>query len=877
MTQDDGSHTEVLLAWQKGNDHKRAPRFTGGNGPYIRLDDGSFALDWNSGAMSTNLGHHHPHIWKRIREYYEQKKGPDGVVPLAGSSDSAHDLAKKLKTFLPRHLNNFIFLSSGTEANSQAIQIAWKYGGENRKKILVRVPSYHGGASLALEASGDPRSLLLPHVYEKYLVKVKAPHLYSGNEEEQVEASIGELEKVIREHKGQIGIMIAETVIGTAGVYPPPKNYWKRVCALLEEYNIVLILDEVMCGLGRVGAATAAEIYEAKADIMTLGKSLSAGIFPISAICLSEEIAQKVIENQLPAGSTFSNHPLGCVIAKAALEVMEGEQIFDYVRGLESYMRAHMEQLVSKYNICKEFRLVGLFGAVELQSDTHGLPFTTKNSPVLKIQKKARDKGLLITCRPNIIMCNPPLIIKKEEIDEAFEILDKVFAEIEPPQQNVLATNGLKGTLFEKEKSRLQKIVKHVLKSSKSDFYKEHFKELAVHSRFPKNKSEWERVPLLTKKHITALDVYKRLFIDWGDVFGIRTTSNTTGRKPLTTARRTFGDYGKVPALAGVKRQVSFQHAWYLSEISRRESGMISINCDHPISPEWFAFSARMAKLYRANSFLGWPQLLISLAPYLEKENIIKNIDVLEVFGDRMSLAQRDTLLDAYNDPVIFQNYSSSESSGLFGVACEYTIENKLTSFHLLNDYLFWEFIDPDTTLVVKPTKEKAAELVVTTLLENQPFPVIRYRTGDLFLIEEEHCQCGHESPRFVMVGRTDKDVMKFITGELSVLRIEEAIANSGSKITEDFELHWHEILGEEGSVKPQFELRVIPKEAHFNMERFARQFAEKLPITGGRTYADLVKDNVCLPMLVTSMREPTLTPLGKRLRIFRHAEHVNV
>lgn len=305
-----------------------------------------------------------------------------------------------------------------------------------------------------------------------------------------------------------------------------------------------------------------------------------------------------------------------------------------------------------------------------------------------------------------------------------------------------------------------------------------------------------------------------------------------------------------------------------MSEEARRANGLVHMNCHYPESDADYRYAARLAKLLKADSVYGYPHAMIALAPYLAEEGVLSAIRAVELSGERCSEAQRRELLRLYDDPILYQNYAASEWRGIFGVPCEHTLEKRLLSFHLEDSYFLSEFIDPETGENADPTVPM--ELVLTSLSANQPFPLVRYRTGDLLVIEEANCSCGR-GPRFIAAGRAASDRIRLTPGEFSLVWIEQAIATCAAIRADEYEEHYREATGSSGILTPGLEMRVIPHGV-FDARATAEEISRALRVGADISYQDAVGRGMLLPLTVAILTEPVRTPSGKRVRLIRNA-----
>jgi taurine--2-oxoglutarate transaminase len=402
-------------------------------GVYFYTPDGKRFLDWNSQLMCNNVGHSHPKVLDAMRASIDA--GLQFVYPQTATEPRAR-LGQKLASLTPGDLDVFFFTLGGAEANENAIKIARAYTGRN--KILARYRSYHGGTNAAMQLTGDPRRLAnepgmpgVVHVMDPW------PYTWSwgDNDEEITARNLAYLEEVIQyEGADKIAAMFIETVTGTNGILPPPAGYLQGLRALLDKYGILLVCDEVMAGFGRTGKMFAFEHGGIVPDLVTMAKGLTAAYFPLGAVGMRRKIADHFEKNTFWGGLTYNSHPLGLATALAVLDVLESEDLVGNAARLESVMRREMTALKERHRSVKEFRVIGLFGIVELQKDSKGTPFAPYGSahPAMGALNKAfLDAGLFTFVNRSSFMCNPPLTITEAQIAEAFAIIDRCLGSVD--------------------------------------------------------------------------------------------------------------------------------------------------------------------------------------------------------------------------------------------------------------------------------------------------------------------------------------------------------------------------------------------------------------------------------------------------------------
>jgi taurine--2-oxoglutarate transaminase len=306
-----------------------------------------------------------------------------------------------------------------------------------RHKIIARYRSYHGGSAGTIALTGDPRRWgseptgLMPGV-----IHIMDPYPYSfswGKSEEEVTKNNLIYIKETIEYEGpkNIAAIFVESVTGTNGILKPPKGYLEGLRTLCDEYGILLICDEVMSGFGRTGKwfgfmHTSPLIIP---DIVTMAKGINGAYIPLGAVACRDHIAEFFRKNPIGIGTTYNSHPIGLASAYAALKYMMENQVVEHVQKMELIMKQEMEKLASQHLSIKQGRVIGLFGVLDLQKNKQGEPITPYNGtphPIMNpFRKSLLENGLFTLMRWHNVFCNPPLIIKEEEIKEGFNILHK--------------------------------------------------------------------------------------------------------------------------------------------------------------------------------------------------------------------------------------------------------------------------------------------------------------------------------------------------------------------------------------------------------------------------------------------------------------------
>lgn len=382
-----------------------------GEGCYVITEDGRKVLDFASGVAVNNLGFKNPEVVQAIREQL------DTMIHVGHNvvyNESYVKLAEKLVELTGGDTKVY-FSNSGAEANDGAMKLA-KYV-TKRPGIIAFRNSFHGRTIGSLSITGSNSG------YRKYYEPLM-PAVYWAdyNDLEQFDAIF---EKLIAPEC--VAAIIVEPVQGEGGYVVPKPEFLKGLRKICDDHGIMLIFDEVQTGIGRTGELYAYQTFGVKPDILTSAKALGGGV-PLSAI-----IAKKEIMDQWPAGAhggTFGGNPLACAAGLKTLEIIERDHLLDNCKKQGAYFLDKLKELQAKYPVrIKEVRGVGLMVAMEL-CDEAGKP-DAKLTAAIKAGALEKDL-LLLTCGSdhNVVRFIAPLIVGKEEIDKAMDIIVGVFEEI---------------------------------------------------------------------------------------------------------------------------------------------------------------------------------------------------------------------------------------------------------------------------------------------------------------------------------------------------------------------------------------------------------------------------------------------------------------
>ena len=358
--------------------------------------DGKAYLDFLAGVAVNNLGHCHPKVVAALREQAGRLLHCSNFYHIPQQVELAEWLCEH--SFAER----VFFCNSGAEANEAAMKLARKHSnekhGEDRFEVITALASFHGRTIGAISATGQEK------------VKAGFTPMLEGFKH----VPFGDVEAMRQAITPQSCAIMLEPLQGEGGVNVAPSGYLKAVRELCDEFDLLLIFDEVQVGCGRTGTLWAYEQDEVIPDVMTLAKALAGGP-PIGALLATEGLGASLGPGT--HGSTFGGNPLVCAAALAAMQTLNEKTLLDNCRAMGAYLTEQLEQLKGKYSFIKEIRGLGLIIGVELA--IQGGPLVIK----------AMERGLLMNCTVgNVLRFVPPLIVNRAEIDEAMTILDEVLA-----------------------------------------------------------------------------------------------------------------------------------------------------------------------------------------------------------------------------------------------------------------------------------------------------------------------------------------------------------------------------------------------------------------------------------------------------------------
>ena len=374
--------------------------FDHGEGCYLYDTEGKKYLDFAAGSAVNALGYHYPEYDEALKAQIDKLTHISNLYYNEPMSEAGEKLIKA------SGLSKAFFTNSGTEAIEGALKAArkyayTKYGKEaQRYEIIAMNHSFHGRSMGALSVTGTE------HYREPFEPLIGGVKFADFNDLESVKAQITDKTCAI----------ITEVVQGEGGIYPAEKEFLEGLRAVCDEKDIILIFDEIQCGMGRTGFYFAWQAYDVKPDIMTCAKALGCGV-PVGAFVLGEKAAAASL---VPGdhGTTYGGNPFVCAAVSEVFDIFEQDKILDHVQELTPYLEEKLNTLVDKYPVVAARRGKGFMQGLVIEGTSVGSVVT-----------KALENGLLvISAGSDVLRLVPPLIITKEHIDEMIEKLEKSLA-----------------------------------------------------------------------------------------------------------------------------------------------------------------------------------------------------------------------------------------------------------------------------------------------------------------------------------------------------------------------------------------------------------------------------------------------------------------
>jgi adenosylmethionine-8-amino-7-oxononanoate aminotransferase len=418
------------------------PVAIGGKGIELFGADGKRYIDASGGAAVSCLGHGHPDVLAALHQQLDKLAyAHTGFF----TTEAAEQMADRLVADAPGGVDHVYLVSGGSEAVEAALKMARQYfveiGEPQRRHIIGRRQSYHGNTLGALAAGGNEwrRAQFAPLLIETH--HIDPCYAYRHRREGESDAGYAARAAQVLENKilelgpGTVIAFIAETVVGaTAGAVPPVADYFKRIRAICDRYGVLLILDEVMCGMGRTGTLHACEQEGIAPDLLTIAKGLGAGYQPIGAVLLAKRIFEAFSKGSgfFQHGHTYMGHPMAAAAALAVQEVIARDGLLENVKETGGLLGRRLKERFGNHHYVGDVRGRGLFWGLEFVEDRGSKkPFPRETKLNALVKREAFARGLLVYPMSGTIdgvngdhvLVAPPFIVTAEDIDVIVERL----------------------------------------------------------------------------------------------------------------------------------------------------------------------------------------------------------------------------------------------------------------------------------------------------------------------------------------------------------------------------------------------------------------------------------------------------------------------
>ena len=413
--------------------HASAKVWVGGKGAYIEDSEGNEYIDCLSGLWNNTAGNGRPELADAAAAQMRQMAFVSGY---AGSSNPrAIELSERLAHLTYPSINHFYLTSGGGESTDSNIKLAryyWKLKGKpDKTKVISRIWGYHGVTLAAMCATGipaywpmfEPRIPGFSHIPSPY------PYLYEAPEgaKSQGIAAADELEKqILEEGADTVAMFIAEPVQGAGGVIVPQEDYFKRIREICDQYEVLLVADEVITGFGRTGKMFGLEHWGIEPDLIQFAKAITSGYFPLGGIGISDEIASVMNDSGSPwmHAYTYSSHPVGCAVALAMIDIVENEDFVGQAQTKGKHLLVKLKEALADHPHVGEVRGLGMMCGVELVKDKATKEmFDASDGIGAKVHAETVKRGMFSRVRGDCYCVAPPIVTSEATLDDIASIL----------------------------------------------------------------------------------------------------------------------------------------------------------------------------------------------------------------------------------------------------------------------------------------------------------------------------------------------------------------------------------------------------------------------------------------------------------------------
>ncbi|MCZ6795122.1 MAG: aspartate aminotransferase family protein [Planctomycetota bacterium] len=412
--------------------HETGHVWVAGHGAVLTDADGEEYIDGLAGLWNVVAGHGRKELAEAAAEQMRVLGYCSGYT--GSSNPHAIELAERLAGLTYPSINRFFFTCGGGEASESSFKTArfyWRLRGKPEKtKVISRVWGYHGVTLAAMSATGmqsywqmfEPRVPGFVHIPSPYPYRYEAPEGVS-----QGVAAADELEKaILREGPETVAMFLAEPVQGAGGVIVPQDDYFARIRAICQRYEVLFVADEVITAFGRTGKLFALDHWGVEPDMIQFAKAITSGYFPLGGIGVNDDIAAALDsgEDTWMHCYTYSAHPVGCAVALRNLRIIEEEDLPGQAAEKGTYLIESLQTALGDHGHVGEVRGKGLMCAVELVADRGTrAEFPPESKVGGKVLTEARRRGLFTRSRGDVILLAPPLVTTRGQLDRIVEIL----------------------------------------------------------------------------------------------------------------------------------------------------------------------------------------------------------------------------------------------------------------------------------------------------------------------------------------------------------------------------------------------------------------------------------------------------------------------
>jgi 4-aminobutyrate--pyruvate transaminase len=411
-----------------------------GKGIYVTDTQGRQYIEGMSGLWCAGLGFGDEELIEAATE--QLRKLPYYHLFGAKGTEPAIELAEKLKAIAPVPIDKVIYTSSGSEANDTQIKLVWymnnALGRPQKKKIISRVKAYHGVTVMTASLTGLPNNHRDFDLPVAGVLHTDCPQYWrfgeDGESEDEFVARLAANLRALIEREGPetIAAMIAEPIMGAGGVVVPPDAYFPAIQPILDEHDILLIDDEVICGFGRTGNWFGATTMGMRPATISVAKQMTSAYCPLGAVMIPKSMyeileAQSAKIGTFAHGFTYGGHPLGCALGVKALEIYERRGIVERVRGLAPQFAARLAR-IADHPLVGDVRSRGLVGGIELAADkATKRAFLPAQGVGPRLARFGEANGVIVRAIGDVLAVCPPMIITAEEIDELFDRIERML------------------------------------------------------------------------------------------------------------------------------------------------------------------------------------------------------------------------------------------------------------------------------------------------------------------------------------------------------------------------------------------------------------------------------------------------------------------